>query len=64
MNNKIYTREEIKKKSNDIFAKKSFIDKVYLFGSYAKNADILTEKEINEIMPRTFEKKKILIYEQ
>ena len=100
MSEKIYTIEEIKNKLNDIFVKKNYIDKVYLFGSYAKNtadsnsdidlvvslnapvgmklyslydeineafgknADILTDKEIQEIMPKTFEKDKVLIYEQ
>lgn len=78
----------------------NFIDKVYLFGSYARNeatedsdidlvvklrnnvgmklyslydkvenvlnkkTDILTENEIMNIMPKTFEKDKVLIYER
>ena len=34
---KIYSIEEIKKKSNHIFEKNDFVSKVYLFGSYARN---------------------------
>lgn len=45
MNNKIYTIEEIKDKSKNIFSKCDYIKKAYLFGSYAKqkadkNSDI------------------------
>ena len=34
--NKIYTLEEIKTKSKPIFINNDFVDKVYLFGSYAR----------------------------
>lgn len=100
MSDKIYTIEEIKNKMSSVFDGYSFIDKVYLFGSYAKNeaktdsdidivvklkdkvgmklyslydaienklnkkSDILTEKEIMEIMPKTYEKDRVLIYER
>ncbi len=37
MNKKVYTIEEIKDKAKQIFVNKDYIDKVYLFGSYAKN---------------------------
>ena len=37
MNKEIYTIDEIKNKARQLFVNKGFIDKVYLFGSYAKN---------------------------
>ena len=99
MSNDILTIEYIKKESEPIFQKYSFIDKVYLFGSYAKNTaldksdidivvklnknvgmqlyglyddfenvlnkrvDVLTENEINNIMPKTYERDRVLIYD-
>lgn len=95
----IYTIEEIKEKAKNVFMNKEYIDRVYLFGSYAKNSarpdsdldfvvrvnssvgmklyelydeindvfgkstDILTEKEILSLMPKTYMKDRILIYE-
>ena len=100
MNANIYTIEEIKEKARQLFINKSFIDKVYLFGSYAKNiakpesdldfvvsinspvgmrlyslydeinevfgkdSDILTEKEIMSLMPNTYKRDRVLIYER
>lgn len=100
MNTNIYTIEEIKNKAKLLFVNKSFIDKVYLFGSYAKNkanpesdldfvvtvnspvgmklyslydeinetfgknTDILTESEIMSLMPNTYKKDRVLIYER
>ena len=37
MSDKVYTIEEIKNMSRDMFSKRDFIEKAYLFGSYAKN---------------------------
>ena len=37
MSNNVLTKEYIKEKSESIFKKYDFIDKVYLFGSYAKS---------------------------
>ena len=37
MNKNVYTIEEIRNKARQLFVDKEFIDKVYLFGSYAKN---------------------------
>lgn len=100
MRTNVYTIEEIKDKAKLLFASKSYIDKVYLFGSYAKNnanddsdldfvvtinspvgmklyslydeiadvygknSDILTEKEIMSLMPKTYERDRVLIYER
>ena len=100
MSNNILTKEYIKEKSESIFKKYDFIDKVYLFGSYAKNkatnnsdidivvklntkvgmklyslyddfenvlnkrVDVLTENEIKSIMPKTYERDRVLIYEK
>ena len=100
MSNDILTTEYIKKESESIFKKYDFIDKVYLFGSYAKNkatsdsdidivvklntnvgmklyslyddfenvlnkrVDVLTENEIKAIMPKTYERDRVLIYEK
>ena len=100
MSDKIYTINEIKEKMTPIFDAYNFIDKVYLFGSYAKNnansnsdidivvklndkvgmklyslydaienilskkSDILTENEIMQIMPKSYEKDRVLIYER
>lgn len=100
MSNIILTTEDIKNKSKGIFDKYDFIDKVYLFGSYAKNTakadsdidivvklktnvgmklyslyddfenqlnksvDVLTENEIMGIMPKTYKKDRVLIYEK
>lgn len=100
MNKDIYTIEYIKDKSKKIFQSKNYIDKVYLFGSYAKNtatpmsdldfvvllnspigmklyslydeinetfgkkSDILTEKEILNIMPKTYKRERVLVYER
>lgn len=100
MSDKIYTIAEIKEKMSSIFDDYDFIDKVYLFGSYAKNkaksnsdidlvirlkekvgmklyglydiienklnkkSDILTENEIMKIMPKTYKRDRILIYER
>lgn len=100
MSDRIYTIDEIKEKMEPIFDGYNFIDKVYLFGSYAKNnansdsdidivvtlnenvgmklyslydaientlskkSDILTEKEIMKIMPKSYERDRVLIYER
>lgn len=100
MSNSVLTTEYIKNKSKSIFKKYDFIDKVYLFGSYAKNkatsdsdidivvklnsnvgmklyslyddfenalnkkVDVLTENEIKAIMPKTYERDRVLIYEK
>lgn len=100
MSDKIYTINEIKEKMSPIFDGYNFIDKVYLFGSYAKNkaksdsdidivvklnnkvgmklyslyddientlnkkSDVLTENEIMEIMPKSYERDRVLIYER
>lgn len=101
---KIYTIDEIKEISRPILSKFDFVDKAYLFGSYARNdadedsdidivivlkenhsiqdeihffgisthlefelnksVDTLTLEEARKIMPRTFERDKVLIYER
>lgn len=99
-NNNTLTVEYIKKESEPIFKKYNFIDKVYLFGSYARNSalnnsdidlvvklntnvgmklyglydefenslnkkiDLLTENEIMNIMPKTYFRDRVLIYEK
>ena len=103
-NDKIYTIDEIKEISKLILSKFDFVDKAYLFGSYARNeqnknsdldivielvdeddisqmsdfyclsprlesafnkkVDTLTMTEAKNIMSRTFERDKVLIYEQ
>ena len=96
----VYTIDEIKNKARSLFADKKYIDKVYLFGSYAKNkansesdldfvvlinspvgmklyslydeinnafgknSDILTEKEALSLMPHTYKRDRVLIYER
>lgn len=40
MNDKIYTVEQISNLTKPIFEKCSFVDKAFLFGSYAKNEAI------------------------
>ena len=98
--NKIYTIDEIKEISRPILAKFDFVDKAYLFGSYArseqtaksdldfmivllrpvgleffglydflqdgfrKTVDVITEQEANDIMPKSIERDKVLIYER
>lgn len=98
--NIVFTTEEIKNKSKSIFDKYDFIERVYLFGSYAKNTatadsdidivvklknnvgmelyslyddfennfnksvDVLTENEIISIMPKSYAKDRVLIYEK
>ena len=100
MSDKVYTIEEIKNMSREMFSRRDFIEKAYLFGSYArntadknsdidivvslnspvgmklyslydeienvfdKNSDILTENEILNIMPRTYERDRVLLYER
>lgn len=96
----ILSIDEIKKKCVSVFEKIDFVEKVYLFGSYArgeatensdldlmivlnrdigfdfflfydllqdtfhKNVDVLQEEEVYRIMPKTFERDKVLIYER
>ena len=100
MSKDVYTIEEIRDKAKELFDDKQFVDKVYLFGSYAKNSatpksdldfvvilnapigmklyslydeindvfgkksDILTEKEIMKLMPNTYKRDRVLVYER
>ena len=99
-NDKIYTIDEIKEISKPILSKFDFVDKAYLFGSYARNeqteksdldfmivlyrpvgleffglydylqdgfgkpVDVITEKEAYDIMPKSIERDKVIIYER
>lgn len=96
----VLTVNEIRERSHEIFERHDFVQRSYLFGSYArgeakeysdidfmvesnrevgmefcslydplenefrKRVDVLTDREVYAIMPRTFERDKVLIYER
>lgn len=100
MNTCIYSVDDIRKKCAEVFSSVDFVEKVYLFGSYArgeaksssdldfvvvtgrsvsldffvlydllqdafqKKVDVLILEEALRIMPKTFERDRVLIYER